>query len=414
MGVVDQSGEFVQLSGVENFIIGKYDYENPKYRDERVVYCGFFVGHWGHFLTEVIRRLWYFLENDNLSDKYIFFVRSEQNFTLEGNYREFFKLLGVLDRIEIINEPVQYKEVVVPQLSCSHKEYYSKFYKKIFSTIIANAMLECKEQPYCDKVYFSRSRWGKAEFGLDMMDDFFAKNGFQIIYPETLTLTQMIFIIQKADTLAAVSGTAAHNILFGKDGQELIINDLQRQNEELFREAYIDSLRDIKNDEFDLSYMIEKIEVTIMIAACNFEEFLRDCIQEILLQTIDNIEIFVVDERTADDSFDIVKMIEKLQKENNRLVHVRDIDVGHEYMGISLTTGKYIVVFEPHDESKSDIVEKLYGTSLKYDAHIMDVVYDDLPIHYGKDENTVLQININNHFLFKVFIQEFADQQEKI
>lgn len=222
-GVVEQSGKYVQLSCIEERLDGKYDYDNPQYRNESVVYCGYFNQRWGHFLIEVIARLWFFLKYDNLSYKYVYFVANAESVILDGNYKEFFRLLGILDRIEIINEPVQYREVIVPQVSYNRMYYYSDDYKNILSTVINNAMLECRGQRLYDKVFFSRSRWGKAEYGLDMLDDFFDKNGFKVVCPETLTLTQMIFILQKADTVAAVSGSTAHNILFGKDGQEFII-----------------------------------------------------------------------------------------------------------------------------------------------------------------------------------------------
>lgn len=224
-GVVDEAGNYVSLSGMERAIFGKYEYKASLYRDEKVVYCGYLINQWGHFLMEAVARLWYFFKNDVSVDQYVFFIQSGlENMTLKGNYKEFFRLLGVLDKIEIINEPVRYREVIVPQLSYSlYHHYYSRQYKEIFAKVIENAMEGCEEQCDYGKVYFSRSHWNKSEFGQDMLDDFYEKNGFQIIYPEKLTLTQTISILQSVHTFAAVSGSAAHNILFGRDGQDVIL-----------------------------------------------------------------------------------------------------------------------------------------------------------------------------------------------
>ena len=63
-GVVDENGEYVPLSGIEGRVQFAYPAEKKEYRDETVVYCGYLVNHWGHFLIEGVTRLWYFLEND--------------------------------------------------------------------------------------------------------------------------------------------------------------------------------------------------------------------------------------------------------------------------------------------------------------------------------------------------------------
>lgn len=229
-GVVDQSGKYVRLSGIKGMNDGQYSYENPQYRDERVVYCGYFIRYWGHLFIESVARLWYFLKHDHLSYKYVFIVTSGTDVVLDGNYREFFRLLGILDRIEMINKPVQYREVIVPELSYDRGNFYSADYKNTIATVIDNAMKECKDYQCYDKVYLARNHWSKIEFGLDMVEDFFQRNGFKVISPETLTLTQMIYILQNADMVAATSGTVSHNILFGKDGQELIIIERSPMN----------------------------------------------------------------------------------------------------------------------------------------------------------------------------------------
>ena len=60
-GVVDENGEYVPLSGIEGRVQFAYPAEKKEYRDETVVYCGYLVNHWGHFLIEGVTRLWFFL-----------------------------------------------------------------------------------------------------------------------------------------------------------------------------------------------------------------------------------------------------------------------------------------------------------------------------------------------------------------
>ena len=60
-GVVDSQGQYVDLSAIPGRVQFAYPFENPEYKDEKVVYCGYLVNHWGHFLIEGVTRLWYFL-----------------------------------------------------------------------------------------------------------------------------------------------------------------------------------------------------------------------------------------------------------------------------------------------------------------------------------------------------------------
>ena len=92
-GVVDENGQYVELSGIPTRIWGSYVFPKAEHRNETVVYCGFLVNHWGHFLVEAVTRLWYALENDTGVDKYVFFLNENEQRELKGNYREFFRLL---------------------------------------------------------------------------------------------------------------------------------------------------------------------------------------------------------------------------------------------------------------------------------------------------------------------------------
>ena len=115
-GVVDGNGAYVPLSSIPGRVEGSYPAEAAEYHDEKVVYCGYLVNHWGHFLIEGVTRLWYFLENDPSIDKYVFFLDENEEREIKGNYREFLELLKIWDKLEIINKPTAYREVIVPEL----------------------------------------------------------------------------------------------------------------------------------------------------------------------------------------------------------------------------------------------------------------------------------------------------------
>lgn len=49
--VVDEGGNYVNFSSIDKRIEYSYKAENPVYKDEKVVYCGYLINHWGHFLV---------------------------------------------------------------------------------------------------------------------------------------------------------------------------------------------------------------------------------------------------------------------------------------------------------------------------------------------------------------------------
>ena len=228
-GVVSEEKEYVQLSSIPQRVDGKYDFTKfVQRKDETVVYCGYLVNHWGHFLIEAVNRLWFYLENKTTAYRYVFFVESGNSRLPEGNYKEFFELLGVWEKIEIINQPTQFKKIIVPESAFRGQVIWSIRYRSIFDEVTYSALSKAPEttgQLY-NKIYISRSSFSKArrsEVGLDMMDNFFKKNGYEIVYPEQITLSQLILYLNRSEKCVTESGTTAHNLLFGYTGMKMAI-----------------------------------------------------------------------------------------------------------------------------------------------------------------------------------------------
>lgn len=251
-GVVDQNGNYVDLSCIRNRVQFAYPFENAEYKDEKVVYCGYLVNHWGHFLIEAVTRLWYFLENDETVDKYVFFLDENEEREIKGNYLEFLKLLKIWDKLEIINKPTTYREVIVPELGLRCMTHYSPKLVAVFDAVAENVVVDpAWDSP--EKIYYSRSQLAKGipfEFGFATLDDFFEKNGYKILYPEKVPLGQMIHYIRSADVIASLSGSLPHNMLFANNGQKveiverLVISDDNQTDVNRMRElqvTYIDA-----------------------------------------------------------------------------------------------------------------------------------------------------------------------------
>ena len=262
-GVVTENGKYVELSAIKGRIQNSYEYPNSSFIDEKVIYCGYLVNQWGHFLIEAVARLWYFLKEDNDSiDHYVFFLRSNEKRTISGNYREFLELLGVWDKISFINQPTQYREVVVPELGYNRTIDYTEQYKDIFFKINNNVVPP--SQPYnFPKIFFSRSQIkniNKREFGLEIIDDYFEKNGYKILYPEKMSLAELICYIKEAKEIAMLSGSVHHNILFADDNKKIILIERNVINNEI--QVDINRMKNASVDYIDANFPIYSVQIS--------------------------------------------------------------------------------------------------------------------------------------------------------
>ena len=107
------------------------------------------------------------------------------------------------------------------------------------------------------RIILSRSKLNKAvnnEIGLDLLDHYFEKNGFMLLYPEQLSLRQLICYLRYAEVFAAESGTLPHNTLFCKD--EMICYIVERQTAVNEIQANIDVIKDLNVTYIDAHYTI--------------------------------------------------------------------------------------------------------------------------------------------------------------
>lgn len=225
-GVVDSDKIYVDASGIPGRVFGCYEVNEPAYKDERVVYCGYLVPQWGHFLVEAVTRLWYFLKNDPTIDRYVFFIEENSERSISGNYREFLELFGVWDKVEIINTPIQYREVIVPERGFKMGQYWSDGFKNIYNSVAKAALSKEPNGNHSEKVFLSRSQlkaFRHKEFNMDMLDEFFQKNGYKVVFPEKESLTDLICILCNADIVATLSGSIQHNMLFARDNTKQIV-----------------------------------------------------------------------------------------------------------------------------------------------------------------------------------------------
>lgn len=252
-GVCDKDNVFVELS--KNTRIHR-DFHNPyknwyiganpnvkvddiDYINEEVVFIGAMHGHFGHFLFESLNRLWYFLENGNKKYKAAFILST--NFP-NKKFLDLLILFGLKEENLIhIKKPTRFKNVIVPEPSYYLNSTCHPKFKEIIETISKNVTARCKNVKIDKKIYFSKKHIGnKRALGEKIIAEDFKKNGYKIVYPESLSMHDYVMLLSQCKSLVCTSATNAHNCIFLPDNSEIII--LERSNHIHYIQTMIDQI----------------------------------------------------------------------------------------------------------------------------------------------------------------------------
>lgn len=240
-GVCDQDNDFVELSFYDGGWAshgGKYTWTEEEYLDCTAVYFGVFFKHWGHFLIDLIGRMWYFAQNHGHKNVRIAYLGEEEP---DGNFLQFFELLGIQKhQLLHITKPTRFREVIIPEFSCKSCAWYTMEYQSIFDAIVQKVESEPPSIEVPEKVYFSRLNFRKAkdtEFGEQHLADWLSANGYVSICPEQLNLCDQVYIWNHAKQIACLDGTIPLNMFFcRKQELQLLVmhkTHLEHQNLDL-------------------------------------------------------------------------------------------------------------------------------------------------------------------------------------
>lgn len=111
--------------------------------------------------------------------------------------------------------------------------------------------------------------------------------------------------------------------------------------------------------------------VSVVVPVYNVEKYLRQCVDSILGQTLQDIEVILVDDGSTDGSGTI---IDEYSKQDGRVVVLHQENMGYGgavNRGIEEATGEYIGIIESDDWIEATMFEKLYKNAIKNDSDIV-------------------------------------------
>lgn len=115
------------------------------------------------------------------------------------------------------------------------------------------------------------------------------------------------------------------------------------------------------------------LKVTVIVSAYNVEPYIEKCLRSILAQTLEEIQIVVIDDGSTDSTAGKISEIndarvELYKKENGGLSAARNF-------GLQFAKGKYILFVDGDDFIEPEMCAVLYETAKKNDADVVECEY---------------------------------------
>lgn len=126
-------------------------------------------------------------------------------------------------------------------------------------------------------------------------------------------------------------------------------------------------------------------KVSIIVPVYNVEKYLEECMDSLVNQTLQDIEIIAINDGSTDNSLKILNKYKK--KYPNKLIIIDQENQGISVArnnGLEIATGKYIGFVDSDDYIKHDMFEKLYN---KIEKTKSDIVICDFEEYYMKSES---------------------------
>lgn len=111
--------------------------------------------------------------------------------------------------------------------------------------------------------------------------------------------------------------------------------------------------------------------ISIVVPIYKVEQYLRQCLDSICLQSYNNIEIILVDDGSPDRCG---KICDEYAEKDSRIQVIHKVNGGlsdARNAGIDIATGKYIAFVDSDDWIEKTMFENLYNTALKEQADIV-------------------------------------------
>ncbi len=126
-------------------------------------------------------------------------------------------------------------------------------------------------------------------------------------------------------------------------------------------------------------------KLSVIVPVYNVEKYLKRCLDSLVCQTLDDIEVICINDGSKDKSLDILLKYEEKYKDIIKVINKENEGVWKaRYDGIKKATGEYIGFVDSDDYVNEDFALKLYSNAIRNDSDIAVCGFDRIDLDTEK------------------------------
>lgn len=126
--------------------------------------------------------------------------------------------------------------------------------------------------------------------------------------------------------------------------------------------------------------------VSIIVPVYNTERYLRKCLDSLMYQTLESIEVIAVNDGSTDRSRDILEEYQKKFPEKIRIIHKENGgQASARNQALAVCNGEYVGFLDSDDFVCEEMFEKMYCRAKDEDADYVACGYTDITYENGKE-----------------------------
>lgn len=142
-------------------------------------------------------------------------------------------------------------------------------------------------------------------------------------------------------------------------------------------------------------------QISVLVPVCNVEAYLEQCLDSLISQTFNDMEIICVDDGSTDHSGQILDRY-AASDFRIRVIHKENTGYGNSMnVALDYAAGEYIAILESDDYAESDMLQKLYDAAVGRDVEVVKANYynyfGDKDIYTDRTADYPKQMVVNKH-----------------
>ena len=124
--------------------------------------------------------------------------------------------------------------------------------------------------------------------------------------------------------------------------------------------------------------MEKNIDVSVILPSLNVVTYIRECVESVLNQTLQNVEVICVDAGSTDGTLEILREYEKSDKRIKVILSDKKSYGYQVNLGMKEAKGEYVAIVDTDDLISLDMYETLYNIAIERDVDFVKADYSEI------------------------------------